>query len=64
MIQNLEELRGPDLATLLSIREQSMREATGAGSLSRHLDTRPKAATFEPFSNSKKTSARRRRGNF
>ena len=33
--RNLEELRGPDLARLLSIRQRSIREATGTGRFAR-----------------------------
>ena len=35
--QNLEMLRGPDLAMLMRRRENSLRKATGKGTLSRNL---------------------------
>lgn len=53
MVQSLEELRGPDLASLLKLREKSLREATGTGSLSRYMKSRPKTGTIRSFSRSK-----------
>ena len=50
MVQNLEELRGLDLATLLAMREKSMREVTGTKNPSQNPQTRPRTATLEPFS--------------
>ena len=37
MMKGLETLRAPDLHQLLKRREESMREATATGTLSRHL---------------------------
>ena len=54
MAQNLEELRGPDLATLLEIREKSMREATGTENPFQYPEKLHKTVTFRPFSKSKK----------
>ena len=53
MVQNLEDLRGPDLAVLLRIREKSLREATGTGSLSRDLKSRRKTTIFRSFRRAK-----------
>ena len=52
MIQHLDELRGPALATLLKRREDSLRETTGTGSLSRHQTRRSMpVVTCDAFDN-------------
>ena len=44
-MQNLEILRGPDLAMLMKRRENSLRKSTGKATLSRNLT--PRAARVE-----------------